>query len=119
MIPNFAKIEFNNRSLETLRQIYAVLYFMEEGAQYRDAIKKTVDYFPSVKDYQTIEDKCARKFAGYIGTFVEWYKWGKIIDKLTHKFINSFPPEIRSLYLIVVLLAYIHSLLDNTHKVNL
>lgn len=83
---NFAEIPFHNRAPERLRQIYAVLSFLSKGYDHRSAINEALRYFPRVKDYQTIEDKCARQFAGYIGTFAEWYKWGKILSELISKF---------------------------------
>lgn len=80
----FNTIPFDNRAKQTLRQIYAVLYFMKEGLNHRQAINKAVKYF-QVHDSQTIQDKCDRKFAGDIPTFVDWYKNGKILSELAKK----------------------------------
>jgi len=54
----FEKIPFQNRATERLRQTYAVLYFLGNGASRREAITKASDYFPQIHDrYQTIESK--------------------------------------------------------------
>ncbi|MBN1349880.1 winged helix-turn-helix domain-containing protein [candidate division KSB1 bacterium] len=78
----FTEISFNSRSAERLRQIYSVLYFMRQGYSHSDAIHQAKSYFPKVADYQTIQDKCSRQFAGDIGTFLEWFESGIILSKL-------------------------------------
>ena len=94
-VPNFTEMKFQNRAPQTLRQIYAVLYFLKKGYKHRAAINEATKYFPKVKDTQTIEDKCARRFAGYIGIFVEWYKWNKIIPNLIKQYkLNKHDEEI-------------------------
>lgn len=78
----FTELPFNSKAAERLKQIYAVLYFMRQGHSHTEAIHKAKASFPHVADYQTITDKCARQFAGDIGTFVEWYKAGVMLSKL-------------------------------------
>jgi|AntRauTorckE6833_2_1112554.scaffolds.fasta_scaffold53168_1 hypothetical protein len=82
----FSKIRFSNSAKQTLRQIYAVIYYMNNGIDHTDAINKAIDDFPSVKDYQTIADKCARRFAGNIPLFLDWYRHGLILNRLIKKF---------------------------------
>lgn len=93
--PNFADMKFQNRAPQTLRQIYAVLYFLKQGHKHRAAISAATKCFPNVQDTQTIEDKCARRFAGYIGTFLEWYKWNTIVPNLIKKYqLNKHDEDI-------------------------
>jgi hypothetical protein len=79
---DFSKIAFKNPARQRLLQIYAVLYFMEQGQLHTLALNNALKQFPQVRDIQTIRDKCARQFAGNIGTFVEWRRLGLIISKL-------------------------------------
>ena len=53
------------------------------------AVNETLSLFPNVKNYQTIEDKCGRRFAGDIPTFKEWYQNGVMLEKLRSKFYLS------------------------------
>ncbi len=82
---DLSKIDFNSRAKQRLLQIYAVLYFMEQGYSHTKAIQSALTKFKQVKDSQTIHDKCARQFAGNIGTFVEWHRLGIITSKLKEK----------------------------------
>ena len=94
-LPNFSEMKFQNRAPQTLRQIYAVLYFLKQGHKHRAAINEATKCFPNVQDTQTIEDKCARRFAGYIGTFLEWYKWNTIVPNLIKKYnLNKHDEQI-------------------------
>jgi hypothetical protein len=53
----FEKIPFQNRAKERLRQIYAVLYFLSNGAARREAIRKASACFPQISDqHQTIDN---------------------------------------------------------------
>lgn len=81
----FEEISFQNRAKERLRQIYAVLYYIQKGYSHTEAIGKALDYFPQVNDYQTMADKCGRQFAGDIPTFVKWYETGELLSKLVQK----------------------------------
>lgn len=81
MIP-FNEIRFHNSAPQRLRQIYAVLYFMERSQTHTEAIHSALAHFPQVNDIQTIRDKCARQFAGHIGTFAEWHRLGLMYNKL-------------------------------------
>lgn len=78
----FTEIPFDNTAAERLKQIYAVLFFMRHGNSHTDAIHRAKASFAKVADYTTIRDKCARQFAGDIGTFVEWYRSGVMLSKL-------------------------------------
>lgn len=83
----FEKIGFHNRAKQTLRQIYAVLYYMEKGYGHADAIKKASGDFTNVNDdYQTVQSKLTTQFAGNMHTFLEWYNSGTILSELDHKF---------------------------------
>ncbi len=80
---------FESRSKETLRQIYSVLYFMGYyEADFPDAIRSTMKVL-NVNDYQTICDKCARRFAGTVDKFKSWYHSGEILQKLDETFSLS------------------------------
>ncbi|RJR47511.1 MAG: hypothetical protein C4567_01030 [Deltaproteobacteria bacterium] len=82
-----ASISFENYRNEVgLRQIYAVLYYMKQGVDFTSAIHEALRLFPNVKHYNTIEDKCARRFAGNVGTFIAWFESGQILGKLQDKF---------------------------------
>jgi hypothetical protein len=72
-----------------LRQIYGVLYFMKKGCDFPEAAHLTLNIFPEVKDYQTISDKCARRFAGSVDVFIHWFKAGRILKELNAKFSLS------------------------------
>ena len=78
----FEEIPFEARAKTRLRQMYAVLYYMERGVAYAKAVNKTLECFPGVTRRSTISDKCDRQFAGSVGTFVEWYESGRMLSKL-------------------------------------
>ena len=59
---------------------------MNCGYIFQDAVKKTLGLFTNVQDYQTIEDACARRFAGNVDTFIRWYQTGEILDRLAGEF---------------------------------
>ena len=80
------QLPFQHNLYVRFRQIYSVIHFMNCGYIFQDAVKKTLRLFPNVKDYQTIEDACARRFAGNVETFIGWYQSVEIIDKLAGKF---------------------------------
>ncbi|MEX0778842.1 MAG: DUF3883 domain-containing protein [Balneolales bacterium] len=83
---SFHQIKFRNSAKQTLRQIYGVIFYLNKGFNHIEAIKKAVHDFPSVNDYQTISDKCARRFAGNVPSFLEWYRHGLILNRLKSKF---------------------------------
>jgi hypothetical protein len=87
-------IRFESRSNETLRQIYVVLYYMvahdQEVAQAIRLCMKTLQ----VKDYQTVCDKCARRFAGTIEDFKRWVSHGVVLSKLNERF-NLSPRDLK------------------------
>jgi hypothetical protein len=79
-------LDFDNSARETLRQIYSVLYFMKcHKADFPAAVLATMKVF-DVKDYQTVCDKCARRFAGTVDTFKTFYEDGEIQQRLNDKF---------------------------------
>ena len=77
---------FENSSDETLRQIYCVLYFMKRKEQdFPTAVRSCMKAL-NVKDYQTVCDKCARRFAGTVDNFKKWFSQGEILHRLNTKF---------------------------------
>lgn len=79
-------LNFQNPSRETLTQIYSVLHFMElNGKDLPEAIRSTMRVL-KVKDYQTVCDKCARRFAGTVDEFKRLYSSGGILNALNAKF---------------------------------
>jgi MoxR-like ATPase/ribosomal protein S24E len=82
----FEEIPFQNPAKERLKQIYAVLYYMKKGYDYKDAIKEASEHFTNVKDdYQTVQSKLTTQFAGDMNTFLEWYKSRTILSELEQK----------------------------------
>ena len=104
----FEKIPFQKRARERLRQTYAVLYFMRNGASRREAIRKASDYFPQIHDrYQTIESKISTQIRVSLDTFFGWYNNGTLLAELSSRLrlnehdrdlfaelLNMSPPEI-------------------------
>lgn len=80
-----ALIPFESHLKIRLRHIYGVLYFMKQGLDFPSAYHQTLILFPAVKDYQTISDACARRFAGNVDTFIYWFSSGQILNKLLVK----------------------------------
>jgi len=79
-------LTFENSRRETLRQIYSVLFYMKSyDADFPNAVRSTMAAL-SVNDYQTVCDKCARRFAGTVDNFKDWYASGGILQKLDMKF---------------------------------
>ncbi|MBC8466706.1 MAG: hypothetical protein H8D55_02595 [Deltaproteobacteria bacterium] len=79
-------VGFESRSGETLRQIYSVLFYMKRyKADFPSAVKSTMNTL-GVKDYQTVCDKCARRFAGTADHFRLLYESGQILRELDKKF---------------------------------
>ncbi|HUT70870.1 MAG TPA: hypothetical protein VMW89_09355 [Desulfatiglandales bacterium] len=77
---------FENSSRETLRQIYSVLFYMNSyDGDFPDAVRWSMRVL-NVNDYQTVCDKCARRFAGTVYRFKESYDSGDILQKLDMKF---------------------------------
>jgi hypothetical protein len=82
----FEKIPFQNRATERLRQTYAVLYFLSNGASRREAIAKASDYFPQIHDrYQTIESKISTQIRVSLDTFFGWYNNGTLLSELVSR----------------------------------
>ena len=84
-----ARIPFESHLEIRLRHIYGVLYFMKQGLDFPSATHQTLRLFPEVKDYQTISDACARRFAGKVDTFISWFNSGQMLNKLLEKFSLS------------------------------
>ncbi|MGD0884891.1 MAG: hypothetical protein ABSA46_08470 [Thermodesulfovibrionales bacterium] len=82
----FEKIPFQNRATERLRQTYAVLYFLSNGASRREAITKASKYFPQIHDrYQTIESKISTQIEVSLDTFFGWYNNGTLLSELVSR----------------------------------
>lgn len=81
---------FENSWSETLRQIYCVLYFMQrEGQDFPNAVRLCMKML-NVKDYQTVCDKCGRRFAGTVDNFKKWFSQGEMLHRMNKKFhLNS------------------------------
>jgi len=84
--PHVPSVYFESHLEVRFSQIYTVIYFLNLGYEFSDAVNETLQLFPKVKDYQTIEDKCSRGFAGDIPTFKKWYQAGVMLEKLMSKF---------------------------------
>jgi len=80
------QLSFQHNLRVRFRHIYSVIYFMNCGYGFQEAVNKALGLFANVKDYQTIEDKCARGFAGNVDTFIRWYHSGEILNRLAGKF---------------------------------
>ncbi|HGY54209.1 MAG TPA: hypothetical protein ENK44_00775 [Caldithrix abyssi] len=89
--PDLPKIlsSINNSARITLAQIYSVLFYMKKGFDFPSSVKFTLSLFPDVNYYQTIADKCGRRFAGDIPTFEEWFKSGEMLYHLRAKYSLS------------------------------
>ena len=82
----FEKIPFQNGATERLRQTYAVLYFLSNGASRREAIAKASDYFPQIHDrYQTIESKISTQIGVPLDTFFGWFNNGTLLSELVSR----------------------------------
>jgi len=75
---------FDNEAKQTLRQIYSVLYYMQRNHDFVDAVRRTKDNFNIA--YQSVDDKCARRFAGTVDMFQRWYRSGEILQRLKDHF---------------------------------
>jgi hypothetical protein len=75
---------FDNEAKQTLCQIYSVLYYMQRNHDFVDAVRRTKDNFNIA--YNTVDDKCARRFAGSVDTFQRWYLSGEILQRLKDHF---------------------------------
>lgn len=62
---------------------------MKQDLDFPSATQQTLKLFPKVKDYQTVSDKCTRKFAGNVDTFISWFRSGQMLNKLHVKFSLS------------------------------
>lgn len=81
----FDQIDFHSEWKQSLRQMYAVLYYMKIGYTRIEATHKAKKHFivkDKVIDYRTVESKLGRQFAGRVKTFDEWHKSGKLLYKL-------------------------------------
>ena len=78
------EIHFDNAAKQTLRQIYSVLYYMQRNHDFVEAVRRTKDNFSIA--YQSVDDKCARRFAGSVDVFQRWYRSGEILQKLKDHF---------------------------------
>lgn len=82
----FDRIPFQNSAKERLRQTYAVVYFLINGSDGRDAIRKTSACFPKIHDlYQTIESKISTQIGVSTNTFFSWYDNGILLRELSNR----------------------------------
>jgi len=81
-------LQFENTAKQTLRQIYSVIYYMQKNHDFVDAVRLTKDIFNIT--YNSVDDKCARCFAGSVDTFQRWYVNGEILQKLVNHFHLSY-----------------------------
>jgi hypothetical protein len=82
----FEKIPFQNRAKQRLRQTYAVLYFLGNGASRREAIRKASDCFAQIHDrYQTIESKISTQIGISLDTFIGWRDNGTLLSELVSR----------------------------------
>lgn len=86
---NITNIPFESHLKIRLRHIYGVLHFMKQDLDFPSATQQALKLFPKVRDYQTISDKCTRRFAGNVGTFISWFRSGQMLNKLHVKFSLS------------------------------
>lgn len=86
---DISRLKFESHLCIRLHQIYTVLYFLNLGLEFPEAIKEALRLFPNVKDPQTIYDACARRFSGHVETFTGWYSSGELLNKLDQKFSLS------------------------------
>lgn len=82
--PFMEEFHFDNDAKQTLRQIYSVLYYMQRNHDFVDAVRHTKENFNIA--YQSVDDKCARRFAGTVEIFQRWYRSGEILQKLKDHF---------------------------------
>ena len=82
--PQVEGLQFDNGAKQTLAQIYSVLYYMQRNHDFVDAVHRTKDNFDIA--YQSVDDKCARRFAGTVDVFQRWYLSGEILQRLKDHF---------------------------------
>jgi hypothetical protein len=75
---------FDNNSKMALLYIYSVLHYLEKKYSFVDSAHKTKDKFEIT--YQTVDDACARRFAGTVEIFQRWYRGGEILQRLKSHF---------------------------------
>ena len=75
---------FDNNSNRALLYIYSVLHYMEKKYSFVDSAHKTKDKFEIT--YQTVDDACARRFAGTVDIFQRWYRGSEILQRLKDHF---------------------------------
>jgi len=75
---------FDNSSYRALLYIYSVLHYLEKKYSFVDSAHKTKDKFEIT--YQTVDDACARRFAGTVEIFQRWYSGGEILQRLKNHF---------------------------------
>lgn len=92
---NNVNVPFQGQKQRRFCHIYWVIHFMNEGHNFQSAIHMTLNLFPDVQNSQTISDACARRFAGNVGTFKNWYESRQMLEKLHERFnLNDHNYEI-------------------------
>ena len=81
----FDSIPFENRAKERVKQIYSIIYYLNNGLSYREAIKETLKNFPEVHTESTIESKATTQLGLTKNEFWELYKNGKLLEYLISK----------------------------------
>lgn len=83
---DFAYIPFMHKAKSRLRQIYAVIYYLNNGENLTESIKNATLKFSNIHDSrQSVEQKIGRQFAGTNANFFKLYKNGLLLDELIRK----------------------------------
>ena len=79
----FNKIQFRHPAKERLRQIYAVIYFLNDGSSIYQAVRNASRHFKKISDkYQTIQSKISTQLDISINEFYTFYKSGRLLSEL-------------------------------------
>jgi len=83
---DFKNIPFEHSAKARLRQIYAVIYYLKNGENLTDSIKKATLKFPNIHDSrQSVEQKIGHQFAGTNADFFALYENGMLLNELIRK----------------------------------
>ncbi len=81
---DFSELRFHSRSKKTLKQIYAVVYYMKRDFPRSKAVTQVAKDLHIT--YNTVDDKLARNFAGSVYTFENWFRSGVLLEMLNKIF---------------------------------
>lgn len=83
---DFKNIPFNHKAKARLRQIYAVVYYLQNGESLSESIKKATFKFPDIHDgRQSVDQKLGPQFAGTNADFLALYENGMLLNELIRK----------------------------------